>query len=167
MQPPPIIPADYRLYAYLRCQLQFVVARELVRSKAKASLQAAYEESDIFVEAVLSTGQSLSIGAAPGWVHWPTYICAANAYAYLPPAEREYIVASLRAGKPVWSLQVADGFGEGGCDKSVYDDPEYLPEPGCIPTEVSTVGLSALAAFVGTIGLVLGFRALAGLRSKR
>lgn len=160
-----MINADYRLNAYVRCQLQFVVARELVRSRAKLSLQDAYEESDGFVAALEQGGQPLSLGAPPGWVHWPTYVCAANAYAYLPTPRRAYAQQMLAAGQPVWVLQAGD-YGEGGCAKEALDDPEYIPEPGCIPTEVKTAGLSALAAFVGTVALVLGFRALTGRRSK-
>lgn len=163
---PQIIPAEYILSQYVRCQLQFVVARELVRSRAKSSIKDAYEESNVFVDAVLQGGQPLSLNAPPGWVNWPTYICSANAYAYLQPVQREYMVAMILAGQPVW-VALASDYGEGGCEKSVYDDPEYQPEPGCIPSEVTTVGLSALAAFVGTIGLVFGIRALRSLASRK
>lgn len=155
---PPVIPANYVLDEFRWCQVLYLYYRELQKRDVPHD-QAVLEARE--VASILETsGVPLTpdpwMGSQGPLVHWPTLICAANAYASLPPERRAYVRENFRAGaSPAYVML----FGEGGCERKVLDDEEYLPAPPCIPSVASKgffLAIGTLAVVYGGLALLFG-----------
>lgn len=146
---PPITFSDYEREGFEWCQVIYLYARELVQAGVDERL--ALEEAFMVREAMELWGSPTPVLGAPGHeryellVHWPTLVCAANAYASLPPNRRLEIREMIKAGTPASELPA--GYGAGGCDRSVLDDEEYIPRPPCLPKQVVSTTFAAIGAF--------------------
>ena len=152
---PPIDPAVYTLEGFHWCQVLYLFARELTRSPNPVEWNEALSEANAVVDLMRSTD---SIMAPTPWepfpgytdmVHWPSMICAANAYASMPPGQRQYIRDRIAEGMPPVAILT---IGAGGCDTKVLMDEEYRPAPPCLPSEGVKAAWVALGAFVTTVG---------------
>ncbi len=152
---PPITYADHQRESFSWCQVVYLYASELV--KAGAPEVRALEEALMVKDAMEAWGSPTPLLGAPSHhrselvVHWPTLICAANAYASLPPNRRLEVIEMLERGTPASELPA--GYGTGGCDRKVLDDTEYHPAPPCVPQKTAGTALAAIAAF-GVTSLV-------------
>jgi len=165
---PPIDPAYLQYAPFHWCQIRYVFARELTRSREPVDWLPAYQEASEVASALEASGQPLAIGARPGEVVWPLLICAANQYAHMPPADRARVREGLAAGQPVWAVLVATVWQDPNsvitephlCDRAAVEDPEYRPEPPCVPTEAS-LGVGAFFAsglwFLGVLAIMKTF----------
>jgi hypothetical protein len=92
----------------------------------------------------------------PGYtdlVHWPSQVCAANAYASLGPGERQEARRRMAEGQSPLIVQTAF-VGRGACHPKVLADKEYLPEPPCVPAEGAKTFWIAAGVFAGTYALL-------------
>lgn len=155
---PPIEPSDYRLESFRWCQILYLFARELVRSPNALDWNEAISEAKAVSDLMQDSGAIITPTpwmASPGFtdlVHWPSMVCAANAYASMPPGQRQYIRDRIAEGMPPVAILA---IGAGGCDRKVLADEEYLPVPPCLPSEGAKAGWVALGAFAATIGVML------------
>jgi hypothetical protein len=141
--------ALYVFHAYTSCQLAYVVAQEL--SDAGAELDRAIWEGKQVADQVMASSVPLSLGAPPGYVHWPDWLCFAQWFAAQPDAGR---MAIIEGGlqRPAWA-QLMLGSQQLGCDRSKLDE-RYLPEPPCIPRQAPKVALAAVGA--GLLAFAVG-----------
>lgn len=154
---PPIEPANYELRPFRWCQLLYLFARELHRAPESTRLDwnEALSEAHALVElfqdrgVIMTPTPWLPTEGYTDLVHWPSMICAANAYASVPPGQRQYLRDRIAEGMPPIAILT---IGAGGCDRKVLADEEYIPEPPCLPSEGVKAGWIAAAAFVATIG---------------
>lgn len=163
---PPIIPATYVMDSFDWCQVTYLYARELSRARNAVPWDQAAQEAYDISSILQGSGAMLTpdpwMGSKGPLVHWPTLVCAANAYASMPPEQRATAREAFRGGA---SPSYVFAFGEGGCDRKVLDDEEYHPAPPCIPQTVS----KGVFLAVGTLTVVYGGLTLLGwmLGSKR
>jgi hypothetical protein len=158
MGPPPITQAYYLLEPFSWCQVQFVFAHELAREQKGIKSWAAYKESGEVVEALKKGAQPLSLEAREGELNWPTVICAANAYAHMPAEERAKVRKNIENGAPIFMVLAIDD--PDLCELKVLDDPEYKPDPWCLPKEAASAFEMAASSMIWTFGLIFAFRGL-------
>lgn len=156
---PPITPAFLRFTTFEWCQVRYLFARELTRRAEPLGWVDAYKEADEVIQAIQQSGVPLAYGARPDEIVWSTMICAANTYAHMQADERARVRAELALGRPIWAVAVV--IEEPNlCDRSVLDDPEYNPEPSCVPREprLGILGFAAGAlAFTGYMAILATF----------
>lgn len=149
---PPIIYADHQREPFEWCQVAYLYANELLKKNVETG--PAFEEGWLVVNALKPWGSP-----TPGTdgdrselvVHWPTLICAANAYASLSTEQRLAAIDEMADGvAPAFS---AAGWGDGGCERKALDDPEYQPAPPCVPQQAASAAVLSVAAFIVTAGL--------------
>ena len=156
-------PALYRLETFAWCQVEYLFARELTRRNKDMPWQQAYEEALAVVDAIQAGDAPLTVDSTQprDLVFWPDLVCAANAYASQGPAHREYLRQSFAAGGSVVAMPTAMA---GGCDRTVLDDPEYLPAPPCVPEHVANTAWIAAGASTLMVLAVLGIRLVSSVR---
>jgi len=164
---PPIRYSDYEREEFEWCQVVYLYARELVRAGVEEGR--ALEEAMLVTDVMKPHGSPTPAlmtprGRSDLFVHWPTLVCAANAYASLEPDQRRLVRDMLEAGTPASMLPAR--YGAGGCQRKVLDDPEYHPAPPCIPQEVASTGLLAIGAFALTALVTYVAIAASASRSK-
>ena len=153
---PPVDPALYTLEPFRWCQVLYLFARELTRAPVDPlGWNEALSEANAVVDTMQQAGAIMAPTPwlpAPGYtdlVHWPSMVCAANAYASMPPGQRQYVRDRIEQGmSPVAILTI----GAGGCDAKVLTDEEYLPAPPCLPSQGVKAFWVALGAFALTMG---------------
>lgn len=157
---PPIKPPIYWLQKYWWCQIEFVFTHELLRMHPKMSEVDAYKEAREVAKVLKASGEPLSVGAEPDEVNWEQLICAANAYSHMEDDGRAQVRSALSQGAKPWAI-LAVLYEPDMCDLHVLDDPEYLPEPSCVPKDVMTAGAIGGSLFLWAIGVMFTFRAFA------
>lgn len=142
---PPIRFTLHEREPFAWCQVAYVYQNELRRQGAEAG--PAIEEGIAVMRALEPHGSPTPVPADPqsGMVHWPSLICAANAYASLPIEQRMMLLEMMRKGTPAHMLPTL-GIA-GGCDRKVLDDSEYHPAPPCLPQQGVSTAVMALGAF--------------------
>jgi len=157
---PPIEPANYVLTEFEWCQFLYLYARELTMGPSDVAVDwnEALSEAREVVRVMQDSKTILTPTPwlpSPGYtdmVHWPSQVCAANAYASMPPALRQEFRQRMAEGtSPIFLLSE---MGSGGCHPRVLADEEYLPEPPCIPAKAAAGFWLAGSAFVGTFALM-------------
>lgn len=164
---PPVDPANYELRPFRWCQVQYLFARELTRApdSTKVEWNEALSEANALVEIMQQAGSIMvptPWQAAPGYtdlVHWPSLVCAANAYASMPPGQRQYIRDRIASGMPPAAILT---LGAGGCHPKVLADEEYRPEPPCVPKQGAQAAWLFAGLFVLTIGGLFAIDSLRG-----
>jgi len=149
---PPITYGNYDREPFVWCQVVYLYARELVN--AGVDYEAALREAMLVKDAMEPWGSPTPLLGSPSYereellVHWPTLVCAANAYAGMPSATRAQVLSMINMGTPASELPIA--YGAGGCNRKVLDDPEYHPAPPCVPQQVASTTFAAVGAFTLT-----------------
>jgi hypothetical protein len=141
-----IIPqyADFKVEKFEWCQITYLYAREL--NKRGIDWQSAIVEAQIVTENLKKSEEPLTPNQwGKNYIHWPSMVCAANAYASLPPAQRERLTKSTH---PAMILTI----GSGGCERKVLEDEEYIPAPPCVPQTAAKGLFLGLAVFAGVYG---------------
>jgi hypothetical protein len=149
---PPIIEGDYQLEDFSWCQVAYLYGNEL--HKAGYPLEQAAEEGLMVSNALEPWGTPTpTIGRERSelLIHWPTLICAANAYASLPTERRLAAIDDMRSGTIPSVIMMS--YGTGLCDRAALDDPEYDPAPPCVPQQVASGTILSVFAFTLTAGL--------------
>lgn len=140
---PPIRFTVYDREPFHWCQVAYVYANELIRKGHDAT--AAIDEAGVVVSALEPNGSPTPVpGDREPLVHWPSVICAANAYASLPADQRAGLLQMMQNGVPAHLLPMGIA---GGCDRGVLDDPEYHPAPPCVPQQAVSTAWLAIGAF--------------------
>lgn len=153
---PPVDPALYTLEPFRWCQFIYLFARELTRAPdSNLGWNEALSEANEVVGIMQGSG-SIMVPTpwlpSPGYtdlVHWPSMVCAASAYASMPPGQRQYIRDRISDGMPPVAILT---IGSGGCDQKVLADDEYIPAPPCLPSQGAKAFWVAAGAFSLTIG---------------
>lgn len=162
VKPPPIYPANLYLYRFRWCQVRMVFANELMREQNRdektMDWREAYNEAGLVVDALQQGNQPLSIGATPDEVEWPQLVCAANAYAHKDKLGRAKTLDELASGRPVWAVLVVIAEPD-LCERKALEDPEYQPEPYCIPHEAADAITMGVVTAAWSAGMVLIYRA--------
>lgn len=151
---PPITPAYLQYTTFEWCQVRYVFARELTQRDEPLGWVQAYQEAQLVVKALQQSETPLAFGARPNEVVWSILACAANAYAHMNDQDRALVRAELAAGRPIWSVVVSIEEPD-LCDRRVLEDPEYFPEPACVPEEPRTGVLGFVAGALGLTGYLL------------
>lgn len=156
---PPIDPSLYVLEEFEWCQVLYLFARELTRAPKATRVEwnEALSEANEVVRVMKEAGAIMVPTpwlASPGYtdmVHWPSMVCAANAYASMEPGQRQYIRQRISEGMTPMAILT---MGAGGCDYKVLTDEEYIPAPPCIPSDAAKLGWIAVGTFVGVFALM-------------
>jgi hypothetical protein len=157
---PPIKTPIYWLHKFWWCQIEFVFTHELLRLHPQMSEVDAYKEAREVAKVLKDSGQPLSLGAEPDEVNWEQLICAANAYSHMQDQDRAQVRSAFAQGAKPWAI-LATLSEPDMCELKVLDDPDYNPEPGCIPKEASSAAAIGGACFLWAIGVMFTYRAFA------
>ena len=157
---PPIKPPMFWLQPFWWCQIEFVFTHELLRLHTQMSQVDAYKEAREVAKVLKESGEPLSIGAEPDEVNWEQLICAANAYAHMENDGRAQVRSALKQGAKPWAI-LAVLTEPDMCDLRVLDDPEYKPEPSCVPKDALSAAAIGGSCFLWAIGVMFTYRAFA------
>jgi hypothetical protein len=158
IEPPP---GSYAYHIYTQfewCQVRYVFARELTRpqraGQAPLQWQDAYEEAGEVVKSMQAGGKPLAFGARPDELVWPTMLCYASRYSHMTPEDRAAARQALVNGVPIWMVSTVLTDPD-LCDRAVLEDPEYLPYPPCVPSQVSYGIRDTFSSVAWGVGVLL------------